>query len=76
MLVRYFRNPVLLKVVGTVVALSFLLVLVGYRNMVRVVLPVLVVLILFVFVRRYVVGRRNKLTRVEEEYLEKRFYKH
>jgi len=75
-LVRYFRNPVLLKVVGTVVALSFLLVLVGYRNMVRVVLPVLVVLILFVFVRRYVVGRRNKLTRVEEEYLEKRFYKH
>ena len=76
MLVRYFRNPVLLKVVGTVVALSFLLVLVGYRNMVRVVLPVLVVLILFVFVRRYVVGRRNKLTKVEEEYLEKRFYKH
>ena len=76
MLVRYFRNPVLLKVVGTVVALSFLLVLVGYRNMVRVVLPVLVVLILFVFVRRYIVGRRNKLTRVEEEYLEKRFYKH
>jgi len=75
-LVRYFRNPVLLKVVGTVVALSFLLVLVGYRNMVRVVLPVLVVLILFVFVRRYIVGRRNKLTRVEEEYLEKRFYKH
>ena len=76
MLVKYFRNPILLKVVGTVVALSFLLVLVGYRNMIRVVLPVLVVLILFVFVRRYVVGRRNKLTKVEEEYLEKRFYKH
>ena len=76
MLVKYFRNPILLKVVGTVVTLSFLLVLVGYRNMVRVVLPVLVVLILFVFVRRYVVGRRDKLTKVEEEYLEKRFYKH
>ena len=76
MLVKYFRNPILLKVVGTVVALSFLLVLVGYRNMVRVVLPVLVVLILFVFLRRYVIGRRNKLTKVEEEYLEKRFYKH
>ena len=76
MLVKYFRNPILLKVVGTVVALSFLLVLVGYRNMIRVVLPVLVVLILFVFVSRYVVGRRNKLTKVEEEYLEKRFYKH
>ena len=76
MLVKYFRNPILLKVVGTVVTLSFLLVLVGYRNMVRVVLPVLVVLILFVFLRRYVAGRRNKLTKVEEEYLEKRFYKH
>jgi predicted lysophospholipase L1 biosynthesis ABC-type transport system permease subunit len=75
-LVKYFRNPVLLKVVGTTVALAFLLVLVGYRNMIRVVLPGLVVLILFVFVRRYVVGRRNKLTKVEEEYLEKRFYKH
>ena len=76
MLVKYFRNPILLKVVGTVVALAFLLALIGYRNMIRVVLPVLVVLILFVLVRRYVVGRRNKLTRVEEEYLEKRFYKH
>jgi predicted lysophospholipase L1 biosynthesis ABC-type transport system permease subunit len=75
-LVKYFRNPVLLKVVGTTVALAFLLVLVGYRNMIRVVLPGLVVLILFVFLRRYVVGRRNKLTKVEEEYLEKRFYKH
>jgi predicted lysophospholipase L1 biosynthesis ABC-type transport system permease subunit len=75
-LVKYFRNPVLLKVVGTTVALAFLLVLVGYRTMIRVVLPGLVVLILFVFVRRYVVGRRNKLTKVEEEYLEKRFYKH
>ena len=76
MLVKYFRHPVLLKVVGTVVALSFLLVLVGYRNMVRFILPVLIVLILFVFVRRYLVGRRNRLTKVEEEYLEKRFYKH
>lgn len=76
MLVKYFRNPILLKVVGTIVALAFLLALIGYKNMIRVVLPVLVVLILFVLVRRYVVGRRNKLTRVEEEYLEKRFYKH
>ena len=76
MLVKYFRNPIFLKVVGTVVALSFLLVLVGYRNMVRFILPALIVLILFVFVRKYLVGRRNKLTKVEEEYLEKRFYKH
>ena len=76
MLVKYFRNPILLKVVGTVVALAFLLALIGYRNMIRVVLPVLVVVILFVSVRRYVVSRRNKLTKVEEEYLEKRFYKH
>jgi uncharacterized membrane protein YkvI len=75
-LVKYFRNPILLKVVGTVVALAFLLALVGYRNMIRVVLPALAVLILFVFVRKYVVKRRNKLTKVEEEYLEKRFYKH
>ncbi len=76
MLVKYFRNPILLKVVGTVVALAFLLALVGYRNMIRVVLPGLVVLILFVLLRRYLAGRRNKLTKVEEEYLEKRFYKH
>jgi hypothetical protein len=75
-LVKYFRNPILLKVVGTVVALAFLLALVGYRNMIRVVLPGLVVLILFVLLRRYLAGRRNKLTKVEEEYLEKRFYKH
>ncbi|MBW2184635.1 MAG: hypothetical protein JRF49_12335 [Deltaproteobacteria bacterium] len=76
MLVKYFRNPILLKGVGTVVALAFLLALVGYRNMIRVVLPGLVVLILFVLLRRYLAGRRNKLTKVEEEYLEKRFYKH
>ena len=76
MLVKYFRNPILLKVVGTVVALAFLLALVGYRNMIRVVLPGLVVLILFVLLRRYLAGRRNKLKKVEEEYLEKRFYKH
>ena len=76
MLVKYFRNPVLLKVVGTTVALSFLLALVGYRHMIRFILPTLVVLILFVCVRKYVLSRRNKLTKLEEEYLEKRFYKH
>ena len=76
MLVKYFRNPVLLKVVGTSVALSFLLALVGYRHMIRFVIPALAVLILGVCVRKYVLNRRNRLTKLEEEYLEKRFYKH
>ena len=76
MLVKYFRNPILLKVVGTVVALTFLLALVGYRNMIRFVLPALALIIMLIFVRKYVLSRKNKLTKLEEEYLEKRLYKH
>ena len=76
MLVKYFRNPILLKVVGTVVALTFLLALVGYRNMIRFVLPALALIIMLIFVRKYVLSRKNKLTKMEEEYLEKRLYKH
>ena len=74
MLVRFFRNPVLLKVVGAVVALAFLLPLVRYRNVLRFVLPALVVILIFLFVRNRILKRRMKLTMLEEEYLKKRFY--
>ncbi len=74
MLVRFFRNPILLKVVGTVVAFAFLLPMVGRKNMIRFVLPALIVLLLFMFARNLVLKRRRKLTSTEEEYLKKRFY--
>jgi len=73
-LVRFFRNPILLKVVGTVVALAFLHALIGYKNMIRFILPALGVLVLFLFVRKQMLNRRRKLTELEKEYLKKRFY--
>ena len=75
MLVK-LRNPYLAKIVGGIAALAFLLAVVGYRNMLRFVLPALSVFILFFLVRRYILNRRKKLTPLEEEYLEKRLYKH
>ncbi len=75
MLVK-LRNPLLAKIVGGVAAFAFLFAVVGYRNMLRFVLPALGVFILFFLVRRYILNRRRKLTPIEEEYLEKRFYKH
>ena len=74
MLVRFFRNPILLKVVGTIVALAFLFPLVGRKNVIKFVLPALIILLLFIFVRSLVLKRRRKLTALEEEYLKKRFY--
>ena len=74
MLVRFFRNPVLLKVVGTIVALAFLFPLIGRKSVIRFVLPALIVIILFVFVRNLMLKRRRRLTVLEEEYLKKRFY--
>lgn len=76
MLVTFFRHPILLKVVGTLVALSFLLALIGYKNMIRFVLPALFVVILFLLVRKYIINRRKKLTALEKEYLKRRFYEH
>jgi hypothetical protein len=76
MLVSFFRNPILLKGVGTTVVVVFLLALVGYRNFLRFVVPSLFICILFFLVRRWVMRRKMKLTELEEEYLEKRFYKH
>ena len=76
MLVKYFRNPVLLKVVGTIVALAFLLAIVGYKNMMRFILPALIVVFLFLLVRKYIINRRKKLTALEKEYLKRRFYEH
>jgi len=73
-LVKYFRNPILLKVVGTLVALSFLLAIVGYKNMVRFILPALIVFALFLLVRKYLINRRKKLTALEKDYLKRRFY--
>ena len=74
MLVRFFRNPIFLKVVGTIVALAFLSPLVGRKNMIKFVLPALIVLFLFMFVRSFLLKRKRKLTIVEKEYLKKRFY--
>lgn len=76
MLVKIFRNPILLKVVGTLVASTFLLAVVGHRNMIRFILPALGMIILILFVRKQILNRRRKLTELEEEYLKKRFYKH
>jgi len=75
-LVKYFRNPILSKFVGTIVALAFLLALIGYKNMIRFILPALIVVILFLLVRKYIINRRKKLTALEKEYLKKRFYEH
>ena len=74
MLVKFFRNPILLKVIGTAVALTFLSPLVGRKNMIKFVLPALIILLLFVFMRSLLLKRKRKLTIVEEEYLKKRFY--
>jgi hypothetical protein len=76
MLVSFFRNPLLAKVVGTVVALAFLTTLVGYRNMLRFVLPGVILVILFLFIRNFIRVRKRKLTAIEQEYLKKRFYEH
>ncbi len=74
MLVRFFRNPVLLKVVGTIVAIAFLFPLIGRKSVIRFVLPALIVILLVVFVKNLILKRRRKLTALEEEYLKKRFY--
>ena len=74
MLVKFFRHSILLKGVGTVVALAFLSPLVGRKNVIKFVLPALIILLLFIFVRSLVLKRRRKLTALEEEYLKKRFY--
>jgi len=76
MLVKIFRNSILLKVVGTLVASAFLLALVGRKNMVRFILPALGILVLILFVRKQILNRRRKLTKLEKEYLKKRFYEH
>ena len=74
MLVRFFRHPILLKVVGTFVLLAFLFALVGRQNMIKFVLPALIIILLFMFIRSLLLKRKRRLTIVEEEYLKKRFY--
>lgn len=74
MLVRFFRHPILLKVVGTLVVLAFLFALVGRQNMIKFVLPALIIILLFMFIRSRLLKRKRRLTIVEEEYLKKRFY--
>jgi energy-coupling factor transporter transmembrane protein EcfT len=76
MLVSFFRNPILLKVVGSAVALAFLSALVGYRNMLRFVLPGLFIFICLLLIRNFLRRRKRRLTPLEEEYLKKRFYEH
>jgi uncharacterized membrane protein (UPF0136 family) len=75
MLVSFFRNPVLLKVVGLLVALAFLLPLIRYKQGLKIALPVAIIL-LICFGVRYYIRRKRRLTALEEEYLKKRSYLH
>ena len=75
-LVQFFRNPLVLKVVGALAAVAFLFPLLGRRNTVKFVAPVVVVFVLFVSIKSLVRRRRKKLTQLEEEYLKRRFYEH
>ena len=74
MLVSFFRNPVLLKVVGTLVAFAFLLPLIRYKQGMKIALPVAIVILVCWGVRYYIIRRKRRLTALEEEYLKKRFY--
>jgi len=76
MLVSFFRNPVLLKVVGILVALAFLLPLIRYKQGLKIALPVALILLICFGVRYYIIRRKRRLTALEEEYLKKRSYLH
>ena len=76
MLVQFFRNPLVLKVVGGLAAIAFLFPLVGRKNTVKFIAPVVVVVLLVAGIRSLVRKRRRKLTELEKEYLKRRFYEH
>jgi O-antigen/teichoic acid export membrane protein len=76
MLVSFFRNPVLLKVVGILVALAFLLPLIRYKHGLKIALPVAIIIITCFGIRYFLVRRRRRLSALEEEYLKKRSYLH
>jgi hypothetical protein len=76
MLVSFFRNPIFARVVGTVVALAFLLPLIRYKHGLKIAIPVVLILLICFGVRYCVIRRRRRLTALEEEYLKKRFYLH
>lgn len=76
MLVSFFRNPVLLKVVGTLVALAFLLPLIRYKHGVKIALPVAIIILIGYGVRYFIIRRKRRLSALEEEYLKKRSYLH
>ena len=76
MLVQFFRNPLVLKVVGGLAAIAFLFPLVGRKNTMKFIAPLVAVVLLFVGIRGLMRRRRRKLTELEEEYLKRRFYEH
>ena len=76
MLVSFFRNPIFARVVGTVVALAFLLPLIRYKHGLKIAILVALILLTCFGVRYYIIRRRRRLTALEEEYLKKRFYLH
>ena len=76
MLVSFFRKPVVLKVVGTLVALAFLLPLIRYKQGVKIALPAAILIFICFAVRYCIMRRRRRLTVLEEEYLKKRSYLH
>ena len=76
MLVSFFRNPIFARVVGTVVALAFLLPLIRYKQGLKIAVPAAIIILICFGLRYYTIRRRRKLTELEEEYLKKRFYLH
>ena len=76
MLVSFFRNPVLLKVVGVLVALAFLLPLIRYKHGVKIALPIGIIILICCIIRYFIVRRKKRLSALEEEYLKKRSYLH
>ena len=76
MLVSFFRNPVLSKVVGILVVLAFLLPLIRYKPGVKIAIPVAIIIFIGYGVRYLIIKRRRRLSALEEEYLKKRSYLH
>jgi purine-cytosine permease-like protein len=73
-LVSFFRNPVLVKVVGAIACLAFLLPLVRFKGSLSFIFYGSIVVVLAVILRGYYARKRKRLTPPEEDYLKDRFY--
>ncbi|MDX1777638.1 MAG: hypothetical protein R3339_02055 [Thermodesulfobacteriota bacterium] len=66
----------MLKVVGILVALAFLLPLIRYKHGVKIAIPVVIIILICSGIRYFIIRRRRRLSALEEEYLKKRSYLH